>query len=54
MRAMTDKLAAVPNDTILYPGHLYSPQASAALGVIRDSNPVFVPRNEQEWLAAFG
>ena len=27
--SLTQKLAKVPDDTVLYPGHLYSPEASA-------------------------
>src|SRR5262249_38674639 len=36
--SLTQKLAVVPDDTVLYPGHLYSPEPSAALGEVRQRN----------------
>ncbi|HMG26367.1 MAG TPA: MBL fold metallo-hydrolase, partial [Acidimicrobiia bacterium] len=30
--SITQRLAAVPDDTVLYPGHLYSPEPSATMG----------------------
>jgi hypothetical protein len=44
----------VPDDAILFPGHLYSPEASASMGDTRKLNFVFKPRNAEEWLAVFG
>jgi glyoxylase-like metal-dependent hydrolase (beta-lactamase superfamily II) len=52
--SLTQKLAKVPDDAILFPGHLYSPEPSASMGETRKFNFVFKPRNVQEWLAAFG
>jgi glyoxylase-like metal-dependent hydrolase (beta-lactamase superfamily II) len=52
--SLTQKLAHVPDDAVLYPGHLYSPEASATLGRTRQRNFVFKPKSEQEWLAMFG
>jgi glyoxylase-like metal-dependent hydrolase (beta-lactamase superfamily II) len=52
--SLTQKLAKLPDSTVLYPGHLYDPRPSASLGETRRSNFVFRPRTEQEWLAAFG
>jgi glyoxylase-like metal-dependent hydrolase (beta-lactamase superfamily II) len=53
-RSLTQRLARVPDDTVLFPGHLYAPEASAPLGETRESNMVFAPRSEREWVAAFG
>jgi glyoxylase-like metal-dependent hydrolase (beta-lactamase superfamily II) len=39
--SLTQRLAAVPDDTILYPGHQYSPDPSAPLGDVRVHNWVF-------------
>jgi glyoxylase-like metal-dependent hydrolase (beta-lactamase superfamily II) len=39
--SLTQRLAAVPDDTVLYPGHLYSPEPSAPLGDVRVKNWVF-------------
>lgn len=47
-------LERVPDDTVLFPGHLYSPDPSATMAETRRTNYVFRPRSAQEWLAAFG
>ena len=39
--SLTQRLATVPDDTILYPGHLYSPEPNAPLGEVRVRNWVF-------------
>ncbi|MCA8964691.1 MAG: MBL fold metallo-hydrolase [Planctomycetes bacterium] len=52
--SLTQKLAQVPDDATLYPGHLYAPEPSASLGETRKSNFVFKPKSEAEWLAMFG
>jgi hypothetical protein len=44
----------VPDEAVLYPGHLYSPQPSAPMGETRRDNFVFKPRSEEQWLAMFG
>jgi glyoxylase-like metal-dependent hydrolase (beta-lactamase superfamily II) len=52
--SLTQKLAKVPDDATLYPGHLYSPEPSAPMGETRRDNVVFRPRDVEEWLAMFG
>lgn len=52
--SLTQKLDKIPDDAILYPGHLYAPEASATMGATRRLNFVFRPKNESEWLAMFG
>jgi len=52
--SLTQKLAKVPDDAILFPGHLYSAEPSATMGETRRWNYVFRPRSEAEWLAMFG
>jgi glyoxylase-like metal-dependent hydrolase (beta-lactamase superfamily II) len=52
--SLTQRLAAVPDDTVLYPGHLYSPEPSAPLGDIRQRNYVFRLRGLDQWRAMFG
>ncbi len=39
--SLTTRLAQVPDDTVLYPGHLYSPEPSATMGETRARNYVF-------------
>jgi glyoxylase-like metal-dependent hydrolase (beta-lactamase superfamily II) len=52
--SLTQRLAKVPDDALLFPGHLYSSEPFASMGDTRRLNFVFRPRNEQEWLHMFG
>ncbi len=52
--SITQKLAQVPDDTVLYPGHLYSAEPSASLGEVRQHNYVFRPRTKDQWMMMFG
>ena len=52
--SLTQRLARIPDDAVLYPGHLYAPQASASMGETRTHNYVFAPRTPEQWLAMFG
>ena len=52
--SLTQKLAKVPDDAVLYPGHAYDPRPNAKLGETRASNFVFQPKSEAEWLRMFG
>jgi glyoxylase-like metal-dependent hydrolase (beta-lactamase superfamily II) len=51
--SLTQRLAKVPDDAVLFPGHLYSPEPSAVLGHTRQMNMVFKPRSEREWIHMF-
>ena len=48
------RLARVPDDTVLFPGHLYSPYPSATMGETRANNYVFRPRTPEQWMTMFG
>ena len=52
--SLTQRLAKVPDDAVLFPGHLYSAEPSAPMGETRQHNFVFRPRSEEQWLAMFG
>ena len=52
--SLTQRLATVPDDTVLYPGHLYSPEPSATMGETRAHNYVFRLRSPEQWMAMFG
>ena len=52
--SLTTRLARVPDDTVLYPGHLYSPDPSATMGYTRSHNYVFRLRTPEEWMTMFG
>jgi glyoxylase-like metal-dependent hydrolase (beta-lactamase superfamily II) len=49
-----NRLARVPDDAVLFPGHLYSADPSQSMGETRRWNFVFRPRSVQEWTAMFG
>ena len=48
------RLAELPDDTVVAPGHRYSPEPSATISVVRASNVVYGPPTEEAWIAAFG
>jgi hydroxyacylglutathione hydrolase len=52
--SLTTRLAHVPDDTVLYPGHLYSPEPSATMGDTRAHNYVFRLRTPEQWMTMFG
>jgi glyoxylase-like metal-dependent hydrolase (beta-lactamase superfamily II) len=52
--SLTQKLAFVPDDAVLYPGHMYSPEPNAALGEVRRTNIVYRPRTREQWMTMFG
>lgn len=52
--SLTQRLAKVPDDAVLFPGHLYSEDPSASMGDTRRLNFVFRPKTEQQWLQMFG
>ncbi len=52
--SLVNRLARLPDDTVVYPGHLYSPEGSATLAETRRKNPALAPRSANEWLTLFG
>jgi glyoxylase-like metal-dependent hydrolase (beta-lactamase superfamily II) len=52
--SLTTRLARFGDDTVLYPGHRYSPEPSASLGDVRQNNYVFRPRSVEQWMTMFG
>lgn len=52
--SLTQKLAKVPDDATLFPGHLYSMDPSASMGDTRAHNFVFRPRTQREFLMMLG
>jgi len=51
--SLTTRLARVPNEAVLYPGHRYSEESSATMGITRERNVVYRPTSKDQWLAAF-
>ena len=52
--SLTQRLAVVPDDTVLYPGHLYSPEPFATMGETRHRNYVFRIPTLEQWRMMLG
>lgn len=52
--SLTQRLAKVGDDVVLYPGHLYSEKPAASLGEVRQRNVVFRPQSLDQWMTMFG
>ena len=52
--SLTTRLGRVSDDTILCPGHQYSPEPSATMGHTRERNIVFRPKTKDQWMSLFG
>ncbi len=52
--SLTQRLAAIPDDTVLYPGHRYSPEPTATMGETRRRNYVFRLPTLEQWRVMFG
>ena len=52
--SLTQKLAKVPDDATLFPGHLYSAEPSASMEHVRRFNMVLQPEDKQTFLRMFG
>ena len=50
---LTRGLTGIPDDTIVCPGHHYSPESSLTMREVRARNAVLAPRSPDEWFAAF-
>jgi len=48
------RLAALDESTIVYPGHRYSTPSSGTMAAIRESNYVYRPKSKEQWLTMFG
>jgi glyoxylase-like metal-dependent hydrolase (beta-lactamase superfamily II) len=47
------RLAALPDDVALYPGHRYSAASAATMAAVKEINAVLKPPTKQAWLDAF-
>lgn len=48
-RSLHQRLAKLPDDTMLYPGHLYSREPNGTLGQTRRTNYVFRMQSIEDW-----
>ena len=46
-------LSALPDQTVVYPGHRYSDPSSRSLAEVRQTNYVFKPKTKADWLQWF-
>jgi glyoxylase-like metal-dependent hydrolase (beta-lactamase superfamily II) len=52
-RTLTTRLSVVGDDTVLFPGHRYSPEFSSPMSEVRQHNFVLAPNTREHWLAMF-
>lgn len=52
-KSLSERLRHVNDETVLFPGHLYAPESSMAMGEVRARNFVLAPKSRDEWLAMF-
>ena len=53
-RSLTQRLMALPDDTLLFPGHNYGPRPTSTLGDERRTNPFLQFTSLKAFLRAFG
>lgn len=51
--SLTQRLAQVPDDAVLFPGHLYSEKPAAPMAEVRSRNTVFRPQTQEQWMMMF-
>lgn len=49
-----NRLASLPDDTVVLPGHRYSEPPAARLSDVKQFNYVFKPKSKEAWLTMFG
>ncbi len=49
--AVTERLLTLPDDTVVYPGHDYKGRTTSTIAQERQSNPRFVGRSREEYIA---
>ncbi|MGH8989647.1 MAG: MBL fold metallo-hydrolase [Acidimicrobiales bacterium] len=52
--SLTRRLASLPAETLVYPGHHYSDEPCATMAETRRANVCYRPRSRKEWMAVFG
>ena len=48
------RLAALPDDVAVLPGHRYSEASAASLAAVKELNYVYKPSSRKQWLTMFG
>lgn len=47
-------LAGLPDETVVYPGHMYSVPTSGTMTELREDNYIFKPKTRDAWMQWFG
>lgn len=53
-RTLALRLGNIRDESMVYPGHQYSPEESDSMGHVRERNYVLAPTTPEQWLAMFG
>ena len=53
-RSLNDKLKALPDETLVFPGHLYSPEAVGTIGEEKRANPFLRVTSLEQFLTFMG
>lgn len=53
-RTLTQRLATLPADTVLFPGHDYGSSTSSTMGEQRSTNYALQPKSLEDWLRLMG
>ncbi len=53
-RTLSQRLATLPDSTVLYPGHHYGASLTSTMGEQRKENYSFAPRSLEDWLRLMG
>lgn len=48
------RLARLPDETVVYPGHRYSVASAGTMAAVKEVNSVFKPATKDAWLSTFG
>ncbi len=48
------RLASLPDEVAVFPGHRYSTPSAATMGAVKEMNMVFKPATQDAWLTMFG
>ena len=51
---INQRLAKVPDDAVLFPGHLYAPDPHAPMGEVRATNYVYRFKTPEQWRVFMG
>jgi glyoxylase-like metal-dependent hydrolase (beta-lactamase superfamily II) len=52
--SLTDKIAKLDNDIVVFPGHMYSSESCASLEAVKSTNYAFKPKSLEDWLSFMG